>query len=149
MLDKFEVVLHSPDQIAPVGVLHPLEFHLEKKLVSLLASDIENSNEATVGESDSVCEVLGDCSDIWEAPDLKNDIISGRLDTKQELHIAKSKKNSNFSIACWLQDASRTSTGITLSHDGNILSLKYIFTHMHMFSSLLWMRYILLEVHII
>ncbi|GFP82963.1 diphthine--ammonia ligase [Phtheirospermum japonicum] len=47
VLDKFEVVLHSPDQIAPVGVLHPLEYHLEKKLVSL---SNEKSNEVTVEE---------------------------------------------------------------------------------------------------
>jgi len=31
VLDDFEVALHSPDQIAPVGVLHPTKFHLESK----------------------------------------------------------------------------------------------------------------------
>ncbi|KAJ4887491.1 endoribonuclease [Raphanus sativus] len=31
VLDEFEVKLHSPDSIAPVGVLHPTIFHIEKK----------------------------------------------------------------------------------------------------------------------
>jgi len=34
ILDDFEVSLHSPDKIAPVGVLHPTKFHLESKGIS-------------------------------------------------------------------------------------------------------------------
>ncbi|KAL9163993.1 hypothetical protein ABFS82_06G077900 [Erythranthe guttata] len=109
VLDKFQVVSHSPDQIAPVGVIHPLEYHLEKK-VSLSASHIDSSNQATVEESDSVCEVLGDCPDILQAPCPNNDVISDlALDTKQELHITKPKKDNTFSIACWLHDPSKNS----------------------------------------
>ncbi|KAL3645040.1 hypothetical protein CASFOL_010220 [Castilleja foliolosa] len=107
VLDKFEVVLHSPDQIAPVGVLHPLEYHLEKKLVSL---SNEKINEATVNEIGSVCEVLGGCQDICEAPIIKNDVkCELAIDTKHELHISKSWMDDTFSIACWLQDASKKS----------------------------------------
>ncbi|KAL3647697.1 hypothetical protein CASFOL_008665 [Castilleja foliolosa] len=110
VLDKFEVVLHSPDQIAPVGVLHPLEYHLEKKLISL---SNEKSNEATVEEIGSVCEVLGDCQDMCEAPCVKNDVNSElSLDTKHELHISKSPMDNTFSIACWLQDTSKTSADV-------------------------------------
>ncbi|KAK6164415.1 hypothetical protein DH2020_001279 [Rehmannia glutinosa] len=110
VLDKFQIVLHSPDQIAPVGVLHPVEYHLEKKLVSL---SNDKSNEVPVGESDSVCEVLGDSLDILEAPCLKNDVICDlAVDTKQELHFSKSRTDDTFSIACWRQDASRTSADV-------------------------------------
>lgn len=113
VLDKFQVVLHSSDQIAPVGVLHPLEYHLEKKLVSLSASDNDKSNDVTVEEFNSVREVVGDCQDIWGAPCPKNDVISDlAVDTTQELHISKSKKDDTFSISCWLQDASKTSAGM-------------------------------------
>ncbi|KAI5072248.1 hypothetical protein GOP47_0012354 [Adiantum capillus-veneris] len=31
-LDEFDIVQHSPDTIAPVGVLHPSKFHLETKI---------------------------------------------------------------------------------------------------------------------
>lgn len=33
VLDEFTVRLHSPDTIAPVGVLHATEFHLEYKSI--------------------------------------------------------------------------------------------------------------------
>ncbi|KAL0370927.1 UNVERIFIED_CONTAM: Diphthine--ammonia ligase [Sesamum angustifolium] len=113
VLDKFQVVLHSSDQIAPVGVLHPMEYHLENKLVSLSACDNDNSCEETLGEFDSVCEVLGDCQDICEAPNQKNDVISGlALDTKHEIHISESKKDNTISIACWLRDASKISSDL-------------------------------------
>ncbi|KAL0419385.1 UNVERIFIED_CONTAM: Diphthine--ammonia ligase [Sesamum radiatum] len=113
VLDKFQVVLHSSDQIAPVGVLHPMEYHLENKLVSLSACDNDNSCEETLGEFDSVCEVLGDCQDICEAPNKKNDVISGlALDTKHEIHISESKKDNTISIACWLRDASKISSDL-------------------------------------
>ncbi|KAH6762662.1 endoribonuclease [Perilla frutescens var. hirtella] len=113
VLDKFEVVLHSPDQIAPVGVLHPLEYHLEKKLASL--SDIENDkiNEVSVGDFNLVHEVVGDFQDILEAPSPKNDLISDSVvSTKQELRISQSKKENTFSITCWLQDTSKTSADL-------------------------------------
>ena len=31
VLDKWDTVLHSPDSFAPVGLLHPVAFHLEPK----------------------------------------------------------------------------------------------------------------------
>lgn len=113
VLDKFEIVLHSPDQIAPVGVLHPLEYHLEKKLASL--SDIDNNkiNEESVGEFNLVHEVVGDFQDILKAPSAKNDVTSDLVvSTKQELRISKSKKENAFSITCWLQDAMKTSADL-------------------------------------
>ncbi|KAL8551962.1 hypothetical protein ACS0TY_000856 [Phlomoides rotata] len=113
VLDKFQVVLHSPGQIAPVGVLHPLEFHLEQKSVYLSAGNTDQSNEVSVGEFNSVHEVVGDCLDVGQAPCSENDVISDlAVDTKQELHFSKSKKDNTFSIACWLQDASKTSADL-------------------------------------
>lgn len=113
VLDKFEVILHSSDQIAPVGVLHPLEYHLEKKSVPLPDTDNGKNNEVPAGELNLVHEVVGDVQDTLEAPSPKNVVISDLgVDTKQELRIAKSKKKNTFSITCWLQDASKTSTGI-------------------------------------
>ncbi|GER24960.1 endoribonuclease L-PSP family protein [Striga asiatica] len=110
VLDKSQVILHSSDQIAPVGVLHPLEYHLEKKSVSL---SNDKSNELSVGEFGSVCEVLGDCLGIVEAPCKKNDVNCHlALDTKRELHISKSRMNGTFSIACWLPDGSQTSADV-------------------------------------
>ncbi|KAL6516206.1 hypothetical protein OROGR_019511 [Orobanche gracilis] len=110
VLDEFQVILHSPGQIAPVGVLHPLEYHLEKKLVS---SCNDRSGEVTDGEFGAVCEVLGDSKDILEAPWEKNNVDCDLVvDAKQELHISKSRIDNTFSIACWPQDASKTSTDV-------------------------------------
>ncbi|CAA2954688.1 Hypothetical predicted protein [Olea europaea subsp. europaea] len=110
VLDKFQVVLHSSDHIAPVGVLHPLAFHLEKKLDSASPSDIGGSNEVTVEEMDSVYEVSGDWTNLGEAPIRKVGLISNlKPDINQRLRISKSKKDGTFSISCWLQDACNTS----------------------------------------
>ena len=42
-LDKWDIVMQSPDSFAPVGLLHPVAFHLECKAVALTApaADIE------------------------------------------------------------------------------------------------------------
>lgn len=114
ILDKFEVILHSADQIAPVGVLHPLEYHLEKKLNPFSDTDNDKMNEVLVEESNLVHEVVADFQDIMEAPTPKNVVMSDLgVDTKQKLCISKSKKKNTFSITCWLQDASKTSVGMT------------------------------------
>ncbi|XP_073119122.1 diphthine--ammonia ligase isoform X2 [Henckelia pumila] len=127
VLDKFEVFLHSPDQIAPVGVLHPLEYHLEKKMGSVPANDSAINNKVTMGEFDLVCEVLGDCQNICEPQCPKSDVISDcSLDTKQEFHISKSKKNDTFSIACWLQDASETSADLQVDMEAVLTKLELL-----------------------
>lgn len=113
VLDKFEVILHSSDQIAPVGVLHPLEYHLEKKLVPLSVTENGKINEVPVRELNLVHEVMGEFQDTVEAPLPKNVLISDLgVDTKQDLRFLKSKKKNTFSITCWLQDSSNTSAGI-------------------------------------
>ncbi|XP_042046236.1 diphthine--ammonia ligase-like [Salvia splendens] len=123
VLDKYEVILHSSDQIAPVGVLHPLEYHLEKKLVPLSETDNDKINEVPVGESYLVHEVVGDFQDILEAASPKNVVISNlEVETKQEIHISKSKKKNTFSVTCWLQDAFKTS--IDLREDLRVVLTK-------------------------
>lgn len=37
VLDSWQLVLHSADNVAPVGVLHPTDFHLESKSTEDLA----------------------------------------------------------------------------------------------------------------
>ncbi|KAG1361524.1 Endoribonucleases isoform 4 [Cocos nucifera] len=57
MLDKFQVILHSTDSIAPVGILHPLVFHLQhKKMDSSISSCINSCSE----KMSYMCEVQGD-----------------------------------------------------------------------------------------
>lgn len=104
MLDEYQVVLHSPDSIAPVGVLHPSTFHLEKK-----GNPDSNSPEE---ESSLVSEVLGDgpnTSDSTRQRD--NGIVDLGEHTSNRLHISKTEKHNTFSICCWLEDSSVSSTG--------------------------------------
>lgn len=109
MLDDFQVVLHSPDAIAPVGVLHPLAFHLEHKTESIGSS---RTNDVGRGET-SVCEVQDDCLLNCETTSESVDVVSnlGAV-TDYEIKISKSKKDDMFSICCWLPNSCRTSTGI-------------------------------------
>ncbi|CAH8259295.1 unnamed protein product [Arabidopsis lyrata] len=105
VLDEYQVVLHSPDSIAPVGVLHPSTFHLEKK-----GNPDSNSPEE---ESSLVSEVLGDgpnTSDSTRQRD--NGIVDLGEHTSNRLHISKTEKHNTFSICCWLEDSSVSSTGL-------------------------------------
>lgn len=62
MLDEFQIVLHSPDSIAPVGILHPLAFHLENKVESISSNGIDEASNL-----DTVFEVEGDVQQEGEA----------------------------------------------------------------------------------
>ena len=52
MLDSWTVALHSPDQLASVGVLHPTSFHTEPKL-SAATDCLSAAASATMGEGRS------------------------------------------------------------------------------------------------
>ncbi|AAF63779.1 unknown protein [Arabidopsis thaliana] len=102
VLDEYQVVLHSPDSIAPVGVLHPSTFHLEKK-----GNPDSHSPEE---ESSLVSEVLGDgpnTSDSTRQRD--NGIVDLVEHTSNRLHISRAEKHNTFSICCWLEDSSESS----------------------------------------
>ncbi|XWS64763.1 hypothetical protein CRYUN_Cryun05aG0031400 [Craigia yunnanensis] len=112
VLDEFQVVLHSSDSIAPVGVLHPLKFHLERKVSSSLSGN-DKTNDLCGENMTSVFEVQGEnpqehralCESVLEVTDLV-EVSSNRL------HLSKTEKDSTFSICCWLQDPSEPSAGL-------------------------------------
>ncbi|KAE9447998.1 hypothetical protein C3L33_20099, partial [Rhododendron williamsianum] len=113
VLDEFDIVLHSSDSIAPVGILHPLAFHLESKLAAETVSDIERSNGLFLENMDSVCEVLGDCLQICEVECQSVDQSCDTAENKEhKVHISKTGMNSIVSISCWLQDSCKTSADL-------------------------------------
>lgn len=105
MLTDFRIVLHSPDIIAPVGVLHPVGFHLIKK----------DENVPLSNKPSSVYEVVNDCSQSPEdagkclaVPNLGN-ISDSRL------RVSGTKKDGTFSICCWLTDDGNSLAGTNLN----------------------------------
>lgn len=101
MLDEFQVVLHSPDSIAPVGVLHPSTFHLEKK---------ENSDSNSLEkEPGLVFEVQGDGPNTPESTCQRDNGVVEH--TRNRLHLSKTEKENTFSICCWLEESSESLTG--------------------------------------
>ncbi|KAJ0013258.1 hypothetical protein Pint_20380 [Pistacia integerrima] len=110
VLDEFQVVLHSPDSIAPVGVLHPLKFHLESKSVSASLSDGEKTENFCKEKTGVVFEVQGDCPERCEATSQSVAEVTNLVEvTNLRLNISKTKKDNTFSICCWLQGPSKTS----------------------------------------
>lgn len=115
MLDEFKVVMHSSDSIAPVGILHPVSFHLEYKgkTSSLVIGDNNNSvNHETPG---LLFEIQGDCfhscdtlqsvADTSSASHIHDDVPEDRL------QISCTRMQNTFAICCWLQDSRDTSRG--------------------------------------
>ncbi|XP_059665726.1 diphthine--ammonia ligase isoform X2 [Cornus florida] len=112
VLDEFQVVLHSSDSIAPVGILHPLTFHLENKPEHVSLSD-NNSSGSCPGKMDSVYEVLGDCPERCEVKSQSFVVaLSSTEVPEHKLHISKTKRDNTFSISCWLQDFCKTSADL-------------------------------------
>ncbi|KAL5770554.1 hypothetical protein ACOSP7_014708 [Xanthoceras sorbifolium] len=113
VLDEFQVVLHSADSIAPVGVLHPLAFHLEKKEASASLSGSQRTEDFCGEKTGYVFEVQGDhierreaaCQSVAEVTDLVK--VSNN-----KIHISRTKKENTFSICCWLQDPLKNSAGL-------------------------------------
>ncbi|KAK9291859.1 hypothetical protein L1049_019809 [Liquidambar formosana] len=113
VLDEFQVVLHSSDSIAPVGVLHPLAFHLESKAESTSLSGINRNDDVCWEKLALICEVQGDCFQGCEATCPYVDVVSDLVAvTEDKLQISKTKKDNTFSMCCWLQDSCKTSTGL-------------------------------------
>lgn len=110
VLDKFDIILHSSDSIAPVGVLHPLAFHLESKLKTESLGHSDKSDNTTPENMGIVHEVLGDCLQErgGDYPSLGQNLELAEI-TGHEIHISKTRKDDTFSISCWLQDSCKTS----------------------------------------
>ncbi|XP_021776073.1 diphthine--ammonia ligase-like isoform X2 [Chenopodium quinoa] len=113
VLDDFQVILHSPDSIAPVGVLHPLAFHLEPKGLSTDSSDSNLSNGISLEDMDGVYEIQGDNTLLPADPSQFSDSLSDLIaNTSYHLQMSKIDRGDTFSICCWLQDLHRLSTGL-------------------------------------
>ncbi|KAG0586955.1 hypothetical protein KC19_2G130800 [Ceratodon purpureus] len=103
ILDEFEVALHSPDQIAPVGVLHPTKFHLEAKDPSakfnpeLLSSVIEVMGnvavEETVLRGDEELAVFEDSANVVSNPEVQLTLMS--------------QQHGVVTMGCWRQHCER------------------------------------------
>lgn len=103
VLDEFEVILHSPDQIAPVGVLHPTKFHLEAKDSSvklnpdLLSSVVEVTDnvamEETVMEGDEELAVIEGSANIGSNAEVQVTLLS--------------QQHGVATIGCWRQHCER------------------------------------------
>ncbi|XP_057961901.1 uncharacterized protein LOC131153546 isoform X2 [Malania oleifera] len=127
VLDEFQVVLHSSDSIAPVGVLHPLDFHLEnKEFVSTSgggSSDGCTTNDVSL-EMDSVCEVQGDCLKRCGAKCESLDSTSVSVEAAEyKFCISRTRGDNVFSICCWLPNSCKTSAA-GLQEDLNIVLKK-------------------------
>lgn len=103
ILDDFQVILHSPDSIASVGVLHPSAFHLEEK-VQQRSDDCKNADNSS-DDIGFVHEVQGanklkygaGCQITNEKPLECEVFISG------EVCISK-MEGATYSICCWIKD---------------------------------------------
>lgn len=100
VLDRFEVKLHSPDSIAPVGILHPLAFHMEHK------------EEVHLFSGHSIHEVHGDDVPEYTIKCQPRDLESESHTTKELALCISTNNRDSFSIGCWVQASSRTSEGL-------------------------------------
>ncbi|XP_008441831.2 diphthine--ammonia ligase isoform X2 [Cucumis melo] len=110
VLDEFKVVMHSSDSIAPVGILHPVSFHLQYKAkTSSLGSICDNKNLVDQEKGGLLFEIQGDCfqnCDILQSvPDVSSDdhILDDVPDDR--LQISCSRMQTTFLICCWLQNS--------------------------------------------
>uniref|UniRef100_A0A2P2KEG4 Diphthine--ammonia ligase n=1 Tax=Rhizophora mucronata TaxID=61149 RepID=A0A2P2KEG4_RHIMU len=112
VLDEFQIVLHSSNSIAPVGIIHPSAFHLEKK-EEFITND--KSNDVRGEIMGSVFEVQGECPQS-ETSTAEITDLDGVM--QNSICISKSYINT-FSICCWLQNTCKTAGG--LDEDLNIV----------------------------
>ncbi|KAK4371458.1 hypothetical protein RND71_010933 [Anisodus tanguticus] len=105
--------LFKANSIAPVGILHPLAFHLENKAESISSNGIDEGSNVCLGNMDTVFEVQGDVQQEGEAASEFVAVSSKRPGvTKQELKVSKTMKDNVFSISCWLQDSCKSSSDL-------------------------------------
>lgn len=103
MLEEFQVILHSSDSIAPVGILHPLAFHLETKAESASLGDCDKMNDLHHENMGLVYEVQDESSE--ECEDATESVAGVTVLTKAAddgLQILTKNEDLTFSISCWL-----------------------------------------------
>lgn len=116
MLDEFKVVMHSSDSIAPVGILHPVSFHLEYKAKTSSLGICDNNNAVDHEKLGLLFEIQGDCfhscdtlqsvTDASSANHILDDVPDDRL----QISCSRMMQNT-FAICCWLQNSCDTSPG--------------------------------------
>ncbi|XP_039163343.1 diphthine--ammonia ligase isoform X1 [Eucalyptus grandis] len=103
VLEEFQVILHSSDSIAPVGILHPLAFHLETKAESVSVGGCDKMNDLRHENTGLVYEVQAENSE--GCVDAKESVADVNVLTKAAddgLQISTKKEDLAFSISCWL-----------------------------------------------
>jgi diphthine-ammonia ligase len=111
ILDDSEVILHSADSIASVGILHPRAFHLEHKLDSY-----DRIEDGPVTQESSSC--LYEVDEVITHTDVEEkQSPSPAVDACANIDLCISKTGKNLrSIGCWIQDPSRASEGAYCHH---------------------------------
>ena len=105
VLDEYQVVMHSSDSIAPVGILHPLKFHLENKADAQSLKSQGNIRDICVQKMGTVFEVedsLEICEAMCKLLEYSADPVDG---LGHKFNISRTNNKRTFSICCWLQDS--------------------------------------------
>ncbi|MED6211220.1 hypothetical protein PIB30_071649 [Stylosanthes scabra] len=105
VLDDYQVVMHSSDSIAPVGILHPLKFHLEKKVDVQSSTSPDNLSETSVQKLGTVIEVedtLERYEDTCKPLDCSADPID---DLAHKFNISRTNNKRTLTLSCSLQDS--------------------------------------------
>jgi len=105
VLDEHQVVMHSSDAIAPVGILHPLSFHLENKVDVQYLKSKDNIHEICTQKPGSVYEVhdsLEGCEATYKPLDCRADAMDG---IEHKFNISRTNNKGTFSLSFWLQDS--------------------------------------------
>jgi diphthine-ammonia ligase len=104
VLDEYQVVMHSSDSIAPVGVLHPLAFHLENKADDCSLKRQDKIHEICMQKLGSVFEVH-DSLERFEAECKPLDCTYPIDVVEHKFNISRTNNMNTFSICCSLQDS--------------------------------------------
>ncbi|BAT84968.1 hypothetical protein VIGAN_04245400 [Vigna angularis var. angularis] len=105
VLDEHQVVMHSSDAIAPVGILHPLAFHLENKADVQHLKSQDNLHDICTQKLGSVYEVhdsLEGCEATYKPLDYRADTMD---DIEHKFNISRTNNKGTFSLSFWLQDS--------------------------------------------
>ncbi|XP_014491388.1 diphthine--ammonia ligase [Vigna radiata var. radiata] len=105
VLDEHQVVMHSSDAIAPVGILHPLAFHLEFKADVQHLKLQDNIHDICTQRLGSVYEVhdsLEGCEATYKPLDYRADTVDG---IEHKFNISRTNNKGTFSLSFWLQDS--------------------------------------------
>lgn len=138
MLDKYQVVMHSSDSIAPVGVLHPLAFHLENKADIQSLETVDKIHEGRMQKRGPVFEVH-DSLERLEATCKPLDFADQIDGVEHKFKISRTNNKSTFSIGCWLQDSCNGNNYSYILNDSICVSVLVfhiicLLTHLDIFS---------------